>query len=618
MPTKLFSRPHAWALSLTSAIVAASIMVFMLGGSRVNAAPDDTPIPVKVVKTADGGYQLLRGGKPFFIKGAGGDESKEELKQLGGNSYRTWGSSATETQLDNAQHLGLAVTVGIWLGHKEQGFSYKDPKQVADQKSMVRETVLRYRNSPALLIWALGNEMEGYDKGDDPDVWNAIEDLARMVKQLDPNHPVMTVVAELGDDKIRAFNQYCPDVDILGINSYAGCQSIPGRYVQSGGVKPYIITEFGPPGTWEMHDKTAWGAIPELTSTEKATWYHDAYVKAIANQPLCLGSYVFAWGHKQEATSTWYGLFLPDGSKLAAVDTMHEMWTGVAPTYQVPVINSIKVDGSDSVDPGTTVHVALDADDPQSDPLKVHWVLQYDPVSYNVGGGAEFTPPTFPDAIVNADDHGADLKMPQSGGGYRLFAYIHNAHNGSAVANVPLFVTGNTPPPVLAASKATLPAVVYADGKGGAWTASGYEGNTGAIKMDDNSTDDPHGGSACLKVTYNAGDNWAGVVWQDPANDWGDQPGGTDLTGASKLSFWARGAKGSETVSFSMGILGSDKKFHDTAHAELTNVHLKSTWTKYSMDLTGQDLSRVKTGFVWIVAGQGAPVTFYLDDIKYE
>jgi hypothetical protein len=585
--------------------------------TKVTDAVAPGVIPVKVVKKGDG-FELLRGGEPFFIKGAGGDDSKELLKECGGNSYRTWGASPKETGLDNAARLGLGVTVGIWLGHKEQGFNYKDPKQVADQLNIAREAVMRYRNSPALLIWGLGNEMEGYDQGDDPDVWRAVEGVAKMVKQLDPNHPTMTVVAEVNPDKIRALNYYCPDIDIVGINSYAGCASIAQRYKDAGGVKPYVITEYGPPGTWEMHDKTSWGAVPEPTSTQKADWYRSAYEKGIANQPLCLGSYAFAWGHKQEATATWYGMFLPDGSKLAAVDTLTELWTGKAPTFQAPAIKDFKVDGPDKVAPKSMVHVALDVTDPQSSPMKVDWVLQYDPASYHLGGGSEFTPPTFPDALINGDEHGADFKMPVNGGGYRVFAYIRNSHHEAAVGNVPLFVTGDAPPPALTAAKAKLPVVLYGDNKNGPWSPSGYEGNTGAIKMDDNCGENPHSGPTCLKVTYDAPDNWGGVVWQDPANDWGDQPGGLDLTGATKLTFWARGSKGGEVVSFSMGILGADRKFHDTAKAELKDVHLNTNWTQYTMDLSGQNMSQIKTGFVWVVAGQGAPVTFYLDDIKYE
>jgi hypothetical protein len=143
-------------------------------------------------------------------------------------------------------------------------------------------------------------------------------------------------------------------------------------------------------------------------------------------------------------------------------------------------------------------------------------------------------------------------------------------------------------------------------------------GNTQAIKMDEGCTNNPHAGKNCLRFEYTAADNWAGIVWQDPANDWGDQAGGWNLTGAKKLKFWARGEKGGEVVSFKFGILGSDKKFPDSASGELADTKLTKEWKEYSIDLSGKDLTRIKTGFCWSLAGQGAPVVFYLDDIRFE
>src|SRR5206468_191097 len=87
--------------------------------SSANAAP----VPTRLVREGDG-FQLLRDGKPFFIKGAGGDASKQLLKEIGGNSFRTWGADGSERKLDEAQRLGLTLTIGIWLGHKEHGFNY--------------------------------------------------------------------------------------------------------------------------------------------------------------------------------------------------------------------------------------------------------------------------------------------------------------------------------------------------------------------------------------------------------------------------------------------------------------------------------------------------------------
>jgi hypothetical protein len=111
--------------------------------------------------------------------------------------------------------------------------------------------------------------MEG--DGSDPNVWKAVEEIARMVKQVDPNHPTLTVIAELGAEGIKAkqVKALCPDIDILGINSYGGALSLPTRLKASGWTKPYMVTEFGPNGPWEV-GKTSWGAPLEPTSTEKA------------------------------------------------------------------------------------------------------------------------------------------------------------------------------------------------------------------------------------------------------------------------------------------------------------------------------------------------------------
>jgi hypothetical protein len=170
------------------------------------------------------------------------------------------------------------------------------------------------------------------------------------------------------------------------------------------------------------------------------------------------------------------------------------------------------------------------------------------------------------------------------------------------------------------AAKAVLPFTVY-DEKGSTnnhYIPSGWMGNANAAKMDEGCATNPHGGKTCLKIEYTATDNWSGIVWQHPVNDWGDQAGGWNLTGAKKLKFWARGEKGGEVVSFKFGILGADKKFPDSANGEMADVKLNKEWTEYTIELTGKDLTRIKTGFCWSLAGQTSPVIFYLDDIRFE
>ena len=410
----------------------------------LSCALTPTRAEVRLTHDADG-YRLLRDGKPFLLNGGGGDgKALPSLAAAGGNSVRLWGDEALGETLDAAQKLGLTVTAGIWLGQVRQGFDWTDAEGLAKQRDHIREVVEKYRHHPALLCWGLGNEMED-GEGKNGAVWTAINSLAVMVRQLDPDHPTMTVIAEIGGSKVKNIHRLCPEIDIIGINSYAGATSLPERYRKAGGTKPYILTEFGPPGPWEV-PKTSWGAPLEPSSTGKGEIYRSAYQKGVAAQrDLCLGSYVFTWGHKQEATPTWFGLFLPDGTQLEPVHVMAELWSGRAPANRCPRVDVPKVD-AEQPSPGQTVHASVKLSDPDGDQLTVKWVLAGEVTKRSEGGGHEAAAPEFPEAIVKAAEHEADVKMPAEPGTYRLFVYARDGHGNGAVANTVLRVTAGGSP----------------------------------------------------------------------------------------------------------------------------------------------------------------------------
>jgi hypothetical protein len=467
------------------------------------------------------------------------------------------------------------------------------------------------------LLWGIGNEMEGQADGQNAAIWSAINNIASLAKKLDSKHPTMTVVAEVGGDRVKNIHRLCPDIDIVGINSYAGLPSLPERYREAGGTKPYIVTEFGPPGMWEV-EKNEWGVAPEPSSTKKAEFYRRGYEQGVlGSKGLCLGSYAFLWGQKQEATATWFGMLLPDGSRLATVDTMQELWSGAKPKNRCPEIAELTIAGAAKVKPQEVVRAKLAAHDPEGDPLKVNWVLQAEPLDYGVGGDGEQVPQTFPAAILEATLDSVSVRMPKDGGGYRLFAFVTDDQTGAAVANIPLYV--DAPITIPDAQPAVLPLAVYdeAENARAPYVPTGWMGNTKGLKLDAASKANAHTGATCLQVDYRDSDGWAGVVWQSPANDWGDRPGGWNLTGAKKLVFWARGANGDETVSFEFGLLGADKRFADSGRGKLGPIVLSGDWKEYAIDLAGQDLSRIKTGFAFVVAGQGKPIQFFLDDIQF-
>jgi hypothetical protein len=237
------------------------------------------------------------------------------------------------------------------------------------------------------------------------------------------------------------------------------------------------------------------------------------------------------------------------------------------------------------------VKAALSATDPDGDPLRVEWVLRRESGDYATGGDAQAAQPMFPEAIVATDGMTATVRMPGSGGHYRLFAYVYDAHGNAAVANVPLHADGPVIP--MPAPRGELPYVIYQEGPDESpYAASGYMGDTGAIKMDFRSTDKPRAGKHCLRVDFAKADGWGGVAWQSPPNDWGDQPGGFDLSGATELELYVRGERGGEVVSFHVGMIGDDKPYADSVRAELKAIKLKTDWQRLRVPLDGRDLTR--------------------------
>ena len=147
---------------------------------------------VKVeLKYEDGVYRLYREGKPYYIKGAGiefGDIAN--LASHGANSMRTWRTDSAQKELDLAYENGLTVMMGLEVGRERHGFDYDDTAMVRQQFEFIKGEVLKYKDHPALLAWGIGNELNLWYKN--KKVWDAVNDIARMIHEVDGNHPATT------------------------------------------------------------------------------------------------------------------------------------------------------------------------------------------------------------------------------------------------------------------------------------------------------------------------------------------------------------------------------------------------------------------------------------------
>jgi hypothetical protein len=504
----------------------------------------------------------------------------------------------------------MTVTVGIWLGHERHGFDYSDEAQLADQREQARQLVLRYRDHPALLAWGIGNEMEGFGDGDDPAIWAEVNRVAALVKELDPHHPTMTVTTFVHGQRIEFVHRRSPAIDIHGINAYAAAGQVPALLRAGGATKPFVLTEFGPPGPWET-PRTAWGAPHEPTSDAKARFYRETYETAILGAAgMALGSYAFLWGHKMEGTETWFGMFLADGARTAAVDVMTELWSGRRPAERAPVVGPLQAEGeAESLAGCRTARPRRcgrsrrgRAPAPLGAAPRVRRVSDRRRRRRSLPEIEGVVLESGPDGAQAADARGAGAlsRVPVRPRRIRPGRYSQPAGAGQGTGEAPHAgsrVRGRT--------------------RGHALGALGLDGWREHLTLEGDHTEVVQAGTAAVRIRYEGRFGWAGIAWQDPPNNWGDQEGGRDLRGASALELWARGEYGGEQVSFGVGLIGSEHAFPDSGIAKVDGIALTREWRRYRVPLKGLDLSAIRTGFVVTLTGRATPVTVYLDSIRF-
>ena len=413
--------------------------------------PDSTlsPIKVEIEKTASG-YQLLRDGEPYRVRGAGMVlDDIARFAASGGNSIRNWNTMQagqdTRELLDTAHAHEVTVALALPMKPERHGFDYDDPEEVAEQLALLSGEVLKYRNHPAVLVWVIGNELN-HDY-ENPRVYDAVNDVAEMIRELDPYHPTTTTTSGFKPDVIAEIEARAPALDFISFQMYGSIFRLPDRLAESGFDGPFMLTEWGTIGYWEVK-KLDWGTPVELHSSAKADTFLRAYRDILV--PLegqLLGSYAFFWGQKQERTPTWFGMLTEDGNLTEVVDVMQYLWTGEWPENRTPRVGAMLLDGKNAwenvrLGANQTFEAAIHVRDPDGDAITYRWELK--PESKARSGGGDYEEPLTSLKGLLSDPSAAmtSLTTP-SPGKYRLFAYASDDQGRVAHANIPFLVESN-------------------------------------------------------------------------------------------------------------------------------------------------------------------------------
>lgn len=402
-------------------------------------------VAVKIERTTEG-FQLMRGGEPYFIKGARtiGTQYMDKVASIGGNSVRIGSGGNIQAKLDTAQKYGLSVLFGLPMASERDGFDYSNEKAVKEQYENVKTYIETYKDHPAILMWAIGNELDYVP--DNPDynqaLWDAVNDIAKMIHALDPYHPAITVIGTGRKYKMEHIKEKLPDIDALGINSYGDIYEIPGWLRKYELEMPYLITEWGPTGHWQV-PQNKWGLPVEETTTEKAVVYLKRHEEVIAGDPNCLGGYSFLWtGGRQERTHTWYNMFFDHGEETAAVGVMQYVWTGSWPGNRAPRIDSVMLAGQRKMEdivlkPGNMYNAKVVASDPEQQVLSYEWEIYPENIEFGYAGHGEKRPEPRNELIENRNQPEIRFNCPEKPGDYRVFVYVRDNKNKIAMANIP-------------------------------------------------------------------------------------------------------------------------------------------------------------------------------------
>lgn len=172
-----------------------------------------------------------------------------------------------------------------------------------------------------------------------------------------------------------------------------------------------------------------------------------------------------------------------------------------------------------------------------------------------------------------------------------------------------------------------LPFVVYGDDGDprNHFVPSGFFGDTGDLTLTTADRTSPHGGATSIRIDYRPRGSmrFAGIFWQNPANNWGTTSGaGFDLRPAKTVQFWARASVGGVKAEFKVG--GITGPFPDTLPSTETVprvVQLSTSWQQFSIDVSARDLSYVIGGFMWVTNATDqnpSGCTIFVDDIVWQ
>ncbi|MDT8420775.1 MAG: glycoside hydrolase family 2 TIM barrel-domain containing protein [Desulfuromonadales bacterium] len=199
---------------------------------------------------------------------------------------------------------------GVW--YPETEMDYSSPRIRRTLKNNFLETVRKFKNTPGVLMFALGNESNyglhwrSGEIEDLPDneqyqekakyLYSLFNEIIVAAKEIDPDRPYSIVNGDI--QYIDLIAEYCTDLDVLGINAYRGSSFINDQSNLWADVKekldlPVMFMEFGSEAYNMLTDQEDQAAQANMLLSQ----WQEIYAKSYGNgeEGNAVGGCVFEW-----------------------------------------------------------------------------------------------------------------------------------------------------------------------------------------------------------------------------------------------------------------------------------------------------------------------------------
>jgi beta-galactosidase/beta-glucuronidase len=307
----------------------------------VGAAPK-TSSKVSIKKLKNGHYELIVNRKPYIVKGVcynpipigknheydwWSDPNKpwivdgKLMKAMGINTIRIYEAGQNPESVravirDLYNLYGIRVLLGHWLGFWEYPCPLYGDKNFQERiKKEALDMVRLYKDEPGVLLWILGNENNysclgqvnpwtsaEIEKEPDPQkqksmrakiYYSYVNDIAKDIHRIDPNHPVALGNGELiGLDSAASV---CNGVDLVACIIYRG-KTFGNLFnsLKSTFDKPILLSEFGA----DSYDAYLHKEDQNMQAFFLESQWRQVYQNLANNNEgvgNCLGGVIFEW-----------------------------------------------------------------------------------------------------------------------------------------------------------------------------------------------------------------------------------------------------------------------------------------------------------------------------------